>query len=259
MCAGANQEPAAGAHGRAAYLGDGAWRRFAVRAWGCGAADPADVAGRTSGGRGADLSARPGDRGGKRRFPAIACLHKVASYLTAARRDVNVIYIHKGGPVMVLVEKLDELGKPAWIALMILGFVVWWPLGLVTLAFILGSGRMAMGCWGHHNDGSRWQHNMSRWQSKMERMQEKMDRLRGRMEQRGPSPGWWGGEARSSGNRAFDDYRTETLQRLEEEQREFKEFLERLRFAKDRAEFDQFMAERRNRPPNEGPQAQPQA
>src|SRR4249919_3955066 len=182
MCAGANQEPAAGAHGRAAYLGDGAWRRFAVRAWGCGAPDPADVAGRTSGGRGADLSARPGDRGGKRRSPAIARLHKVASYLTAARRDVNVIYIHKGGLVMVLVEKLDELGKPAWIALMILGFIVWWPLGLVTLAFILGSGRMAMGCWGHHNDGSRWQHNMSRWQSKMERMQEKMDRLRGRME-----------------------------------------------------------------------------
>jgi Protein of unknown function (DUF2852) len=159
---------------------------------------------------------------------------------------------------MVLVEKLDELGKPAWIALMILGFIVWWPLGLVTLAFILGSGRMAMGCWGHHNDGSRWQHNMSRWQSKMERMQEKMDRLRGRMEQRGPSgPAWWGGELRSSGNRAFDDYRTETLQRLEEEQREFKEFLERLRFAKDRAEFDQFMAERRNRPHEEAPQAQP--
>ena len=37
--------------------------------------------------------------------------------------------------------------------------------------------------------------------------------------------------------------------RLEDEQREFKEFLERLRFAKDRSEFDQFMAERRNRPP----------
>lgn len=47
---------------------------------------------------------------------------------------------------MVLVEKLDELGKPAWIALMILGFIAWWPLGLVILAFILGSGRMGMGC-----------------------------------------------------------------------------------------------------------------
>ena len=68
-----------------------------------------------------------------------------------------------------------------------------------------------------------------------------------------------GGTSPSSGNRAFDDYRSETLQRLEEEQREFKEFLERLRFAKDRAEFDQFMSERRNRPPSEGPQSQPQA
>ena len=51
-----------------------------------------------------------------------------------------------------------------------------------------------------------------------------------------------------SGNRAFDDYRTETLRRLEEEQREFREFLDRLRMAKDKAEFDQFMADRRNRP-----------
>ena len=36
--------------------------------------------------------------------------------------------------------------------------------------------------------------------------------------------------------------------RLEEEQREFRDFLDRLRFAKDKTEFDQFMAERRNRP-----------
>ena len=160
---------------------------------------------------------------------------------------------------MVLVEKLDELGKPAWIALMILGFIVWWPLGLVTLAFILGSGRMTMGCWSHNHDSGRWERHMGRWQSKMERMQEKMDRLRGRMEQRGPGgPGFWG-DPRSSGNRAFDDYRAETLRRLEEEQREFKEFLERLRFAKDRAEFDQFMAERRDRPHEGAPQAQPQS
>ena len=66
------------------------------------------------------------------------------------------------------------------------------------------------------------------------------------------------GAPASSGNRAFDDYRTETLRRLEDEQREFKDFLDRLRFAKDRAEFDQFMDERRNRPSGEGPQAPPQ-
>ena len=70
-----------------------------------------------------------------------------------------------------------------------------------------------------------------------------MDRFRG--------AGDWFGPA-TSGNRAFDDYRAETLKRLEEEQREFKDFLGRLRFARDRAEFDQFMTERRNRPSEPG-------
>ena len=61
----------------------------------------------------------------------------------------------------------------------------------------------------------------------------------------------------SSGNRAFDDYRSETLKRLEDEQREFKDFLERLRFAKDREEFERFMAERRERPIEPGAQGEP--
>lgn len=52
----------------------------------------------------------------------------------------------------------------------------------------------------------------------------------------------------TSGNHAFDEYRAETLRRLEEEQNEFSSFLERLRFAKDKAEFDQFMADRRQAP-----------
>ncbi len=144
---------------------------------------------------------------------------------------------------MPIVAKLDELGRPAWIALMVLGFIVWWPLGLTLLVFTLWSGRM--GCWNHHS--------VTRWQDKMDRMQSKMDRMRGRME--GASRGFWG-NAPSSGNRAFDEYRSETIRRLEEEQREFQEFLRRLRFAKDKAEFDQFMAERRNRP---GSPEQPQA
>jgi hypothetical protein len=145
---------------------------------------------------------------------------------------------------MPITAKLDELGKPAWIALMILGFAFWWPLGLAILAFIIGSGRMS--CHSYHG--------MDRWQRKMERMQEKMDRMRGKM---GGNGDWWGYQ-RSSGNRAFDDYRTETLRRLEEEQREFRDFLERLRHAKDKAEFDQFMAERRNRPPEPNSAAPPQ-
>jgi hypothetical protein len=124
---------------------------------------------------------------------------------------------------------------PGWIALMILGFVFWWPIGLAILAYIIWGRKMyGYGC------SDRWQRKSERWAHKMERMQDKMERMRSRMEGRDYAP--------TSGNRAFDEYRTETLKRLEEEQSEFKNFLDRLRHAKDKAEFDQFMAERRSRP-----------
>ena len=119
--------------------------------------------------------------------------------------------------------------SPAWIVAMILGFIFWWPLGLVILGIAIGSRKM--GCWSGRG--------YDRWH---DRMQDKMDRMRAKMESFGQ--GAWS----SSGNRAFDEYRTDTLRRLEEEQREFREFLQRLRQARDKAEFDQFMAERRNRP-----------
>jgi len=133
---------------------------------------------------------------------------------------------------MPITAKLDELGLPAWIGLMILGFMVWWPVGFALLAFIIGSGRMSCG-----------RHSVERWENKMSRMQEKLERMRGL----GGTGSWGWGQPSSSGNRAFDDYRMETLRRLEDEQREFREFLDRLRLAKDKTEFDQFMAERRNR------------
>jgi hypothetical protein len=132
---------------------------------------------------------------------------------------------------MDIAAKLDEVPKPIWIALMILGFIAYWPIGLAILAYLIWSRRM--GCWSHGRAG-RW-HNDGK------------DRFHG--------AGRWHGA--SSGNRAFDEYREETLRRLEQEQREFVEFLDRLRFAKDRAEFDQFMADRRSRP--QGPEPQPQA
>lgn len=142
-----------------------------------------------------------------------------------------------------LAAKLDDIGKPAWIGLMVVSFFVFWPLGLAVLAYLIGSGRM--GCWSHNG----------RWQDKMDRMQAKMDRLRERAGQ------WRGWEPPSSGNRAFDEYRADAMRRLEEEQREFREFLERLRHAKDKAEFDQFMADRRahrDAPPRNGPAPEPQ-
>lgn len=52
---------------------------------------------------------------------------------------------------------------------------------------------------------------------------------------------------RGSGNSAFDAYKADTLRRLEDEQHSFEEFLKRLRDAKDKAEFDQFMDDRATR------------
>jgi hypothetical protein len=105
---------------------------------------------------------------------------------------------------------LDERGKGAWIAAMVLGFIFFWPIGLALLAYMIWSKRMFnKSCTG-------------------------MTRTRARH------------MSKSSGNSAFDAYKSETLRRLEEEQDRFEDFLERLRDAKDKAEFDQFMNDRAN-------------
>ena len=103
---------------------------------------------------------------------------------------------------------LDDKGKGAWIAAMVVGFILFWPLGLALLAYMIWSKRMfkSSSCAKRstvRNFGSR-----------------------------------------STGNAAFDAYKADTLARLEEEQSNFEAFLARLREAKDKAEFDQFMAER---------------
>ena len=121
---------------------------------------------------------------------------------------------------MAVVEKLDEYGKGAWIALIILGFYMFWPVGLTALAFVVFSGR-----------GRAWRMQRGQWYN---------TNMRGCGMGRGRG-------ARSSGNAAFDEYRAETIKRLEDEQKEFVEYLEKLRQAKDKQEFDQFMADRRGR------------
>lgn len=116
--------------------------------------------------------------------------------------------------------------RPLRVVLVVLAFIWWWPIGLATLLFLMWSKRM--GCWTNRSDGLH----------------------RNAQSPSGPWP-WnaWGRErTQGSGNRAFDEYRAETLRRLEEEQQDFVGFLDRLRFAKDKAEFDQFLAERRQRP-----------
>src|SRR5690554_1181197 len=98
---------------------------------------------------------------------------------------------------MELVERIDDYGRPAWLGLMVVAFIVFWPAGLAILAYLLWSGRM--GCW-------------------------KGGPARGRFNKES----WWGRAktSASSGNSAFDDYREETLRRLEDEQQEFYDFLQ---------------------------------
>ncbi|MEM5477185.1 DUF2852 domain-containing protein [Pacificibacter sp. AS14] len=102
---------------------------------------------------------------------------------------------------------LDDKGKGAWIAAMVLGFIFLWPVGLALLFYMIWSKRMCS----KSSCGPRG-HRHSRHAA-----------------------------FKSSGNSAFDAYKAETLRRLEDEQGSFEAFLERLRAAKDKSEFDQFM------------------
>ena len=42
---------------------------------------------------------------------------------------------------MNIAAKLDDFGRPAWIGLTVLGFVVYWPVGLAILLFSLWRSR----------------------------------------------------------------------------------------------------------------------
>ena len=94
---------------------------------------------------------------------------------------------------------------------MVLGFIFFWPVGLALLAYMIWSKRMFNGPCArrraHHRSPLR--HGFT-----------------------------------STGNAAFDSYKAETLRRLEDEQDAFEAFLQRLREAKDKSEFDDFMDER---------------
>ena len=120
---------------------------------------------------------------------------------------------------------LDSRGKGAWIAAMVLSFIIFWPLGLAVLAYMIWSKRMFK------------RHSCSRWGGRHGRSS-------------------YGSTYSTSGNSAFDAYKSETLRRLEDEQIAFETFLQRLRDAKDKSEFDNFMEDRaRNAaqvPPTDG-------
>lgn len=123
------------------------------------------------------------------------------------------------------------------IVAMLLGFVLFWPIGLAILVYKF---------WQSRTGGQDLQSfAASRW-----------GEARSAMAGAGWSGAPWsrsGGFAGSpTGNSAFDEWRAGELARLEAErrkledaQREFAEFVETVRKAKDREEFERFMAARR--------------
>ena len=148
-------------------------------------------------------------------------------------------------PVLTLVERANTMNttyndrsrsgrvasamiRPAWtpatIAMMIIGFMIFWPLGLAMIAYIL-------------------------WGDRLEEFKSGVNRRTD-----GFAKGWSRdcGSFRKShagtGNVAFDEWRDAEIERLREERRkleemraEFDDHLRELRRAKDKEEFDAFM------------------
>ena len=113
---------------------------------------------------------------------------------------------------------LDARGRAAWVVSMILGFIFVWPVGLALLFYMIWSNRMSRNFMSNRIGRC----NTHRFR------------------------------APSTGNTAFDSYRDDTLKRLEEEQNAFQAFIQRLREAKDKSEFDQFMDDRSKPEPVKG-------
>ncbi|TCD16035.1 DUF2852 domain-containing protein [Oricola cellulosilytica] len=120
--------------------------------------------------------------------------------------------------------------RPAWtpatIALMVLGFMIFWPLGLAMLAYII---------WGDRLDGFKREAN------------DVTDRMF-----RGCRRAARHSHHAPTGNVAFDDWREGELERLTKERRkldemraEFDDYMRELRRAKDQEEFDRFMRNRK--------------
>jgi hypothetical protein len=125
---------------------------------------------------------------------------------------------------------------PGWtpfnIAAMVIGFILFWPVGLAILFWNIWSAKQERRAFAGANSaamGMNWQGN---WQG-------------------APWSQTSRDLSRHSGNAVFEDYKRATLERLEEERRKlvaeqeaFSQFLDDLKRAKDRTEFETFMRER---------------
>ncbi|MBS0539367.1 MAG: DUF2852 domain-containing protein, partial [Proteobacteria bacterium] len=115
-----------------------------------------------------------------------------------------------------LMDRLDDLPRPAWIALVVVSFIVFWPVGLALLIYLKWSGRMFCG------------RRHGYWTSPDGRDSYREARRTAREEWKAWKRNTRWGRHQGSGNVAFDEYREETLRKLDEEQREFHDYLDRL-------------------------------
>jgi hypothetical protein len=122
----------------------------------------------------------------------------------------------------------SSLIRPAWtpatIAMMVAGFVVFWPLGLAMFGYILFGDRL---------EAFKRDANAT------------VDKVAGAFRGAGFT------HSASTGNVAFDEWRDAEIERLNNERRkldelraDFEEELRELRRAKDKEDFDRFMAKR---------------
>lgn len=102
-------------------------------------------------------------------------------------------------------DALKDIGRPVWLALMVLGFIWFWPVGLGILAYLAWSGQI-----GIKGAGMPW------------------------------SPAFW-----SSGNKAFDKHQAEARAALDAEREMFGKFLDERLDAEQRAEFEAFKAKQK--------------
>jgi hypothetical protein len=125
--------------------------------------------------------------------------------------------------------------KPIEIVAVVLGFAIYWPIGLAIIGLKITQRR-----------GYTFDSALAEVRAKFG------GGFGGQSGQRGPQ---WRPFSGGSGNAAFDEWRNAEMARLEEERRkldaahrEFAEYMDNLRRAKDREEFDRFMNSRNNNP-----------
>jgi hypothetical protein len=129
----------------------------------------------------------------------------------------------------------NRMGRKRWsapeIGVVVGSFILFWPLGIAALGIKLVKGELWRGAsdavppWKNWKQGERFDFSQ-KWK-----------------------PSFRDGSA--TGNAAFDDYRKAAYEKLEaerrkldEERKEFAEYVAKVRRAKDQDEFDRFMNER---------------